>query len=261
MSKSLKWLVRIKYKTVGRLMQLEIILSTPGALAARLRGCYLEPYKMLYNLHAMGIKPKTILDIGANRGMFCRCAHYVFPVAAIYSFEPLKDCYEELCSLKKTIDKLECYNVALGEKDGETFMHKSGYDYSSSLLEMNELHKEAFPYSSSEQLEKVQIQTLDGILVGKVLERPVLMEIDVQGYERFVLEGGPQILQQTDYILCEMSFRSLYKEQALFEDVYKMLVSEGFRFVGHLGELRHPKTREVLQIDGLFITRAGSGRA
>jgi FkbM family methyltransferase len=201
----------------------------------------------------MGLRPNTILDIGANRGMFSKCAYYIFPDASIYAFEPLKDCYEELCDLKGTVIKLECYNIALGDKPSEVFIHRSIYDYSSSLLEMDDLHKQAFPYTAGERLEKVQIQTLDAVLAGKRIERPLLMKIDVQGYEKFVFEGASETLKQTDYIVCEMSFRSLYKGQALFDEVYRLLIDAGFQFRGHIGEVQHPESTEVLQIDGLFI--------
>lgn len=225
----------------------------PGACKARIVGCSLEMYKMIYPLYIMGIKPRTILDIGAYLGIFSKCANYIFPDAAIYAFEPLKDRYEELCGLKGEIDKLECYNVALAEKAGETFIHRSSRDYSSSLLEMDDLHKEAFPDTAGERLEKVQIQTLNKILAGKNLTKPILMKIDVQGYEKFVLDGADKVIEEVDYIICEMSFRTLYKGQPLFDAVYRQLNGFGFRFYGPLAERRHPKTSEVLQIDGLFI--------
>ena len=241
-------------KSIGqKLRKLEILLNTPGAFNARIAGCYFELYKMVHRLYAMGLRPNTILDIGANRGMFSKCAYYIFPDASIYAFEPLKDCYEELCDLKGTVIKLECYNIALGDKPSEVFIHRSIYDYSSSLLEMDDLHKQAFPYTAGERLEKVQIQTLDAVLAGKRIERPLLMKIDVQGYEKFVFEGASETLKQTDYIVCEMSFRSLYKGQALFDEVYRLLIDAGFQFRGHIGEVQHPESTEVLQIDGLFV--------
>lgn len=246
---------RFKQYMIEKLRKVLIVLESPNALGARRVGCYLELYSLVYRLHAHGLRPLTILDIGASRGMFSRCAHFVFPAAAIYAFEPLKDCYEELCSLKHRITKLDCYNVALAAEDGEAVMRRSSYDYSSSLLEMGDLHKEAFPYSAGERLEKVETCTLDSILDGKRIGRPILMKIDVQGYEKFVLLGARKTLECTDYVVCEMSFKPLYKGQALFDEVYHYLVKSGFHFSGQVGELRHPGTGQVLQIDGLFLRK------
>jgi len=244
---------RFKNYINGKLIKLQIILDTPGAFRARREGCYFELYRMVYRLYAMGYRPESILDIGANRGMFTKCAHHIFPNAAFYTFEPLKDCFEELCKLQRIIDKLECFNVAVGDKSFKTVIRRSNYDYSSSLLEMADLHKQAFPYTTGEQLEEIKVQTLDAILSGRNIKRPLLIKLDVQGYESFVLAGAVETLKKTDYILCEMSLRSLYKGQALFDDIYQEITRNGFKFSGQMGKVTHPQTTEVLQIDGLFV--------
>ena len=246
--------MQLRKLIIDRLDKLKTVLDTPGVLRARLSGCRgLDLITMLFRLKAMGINPKTILDIGAYRGIFSRCAHYTFPDAAIYAFEPLTDCFKELSTLKKKIRKFECYNVALGEKRGETSIHRSSFDGASSLLEMASVHKQAFPSSADEQLETVRIEMLDTVLDKKALVAPVLMKLDVQGYEKFVLQGAEKTIEQTDFIVCEMSFVPLYEGQALFDEMYRQISDAGFRFSGQLAELQHPETTEVLQIDGLFI--------
>ncbi len=245
--------INIKKYITSRLNKLEIIINTPGAYKARKSGCYLEFYAVVYNIFRRSIKPETIIDIGANRGMFVKCANCIFPEATIYAFEPLKEPYHELCKLKKKIPKLECYNIAIGEKSEEITIYKNNYDYSSSLLEMNDLHKNAFPYTAELTMEKVEVKTLDNVLSGKNLEKPILMKIDVQGYEKFVLNGSQETLKHVNYVICELSFFELYKGQALFNDVYNMFIEYGFNFFGQLGELRHPETDQTLQIDAFFI--------
>lgn len=185
--------------------------------------------------------------------MFTKTSHYVFPDSKIYAFEPLADCYEELTALKAMIPNLETYPIALSNRSGETFIHKSNYDYSSSLLDMEDLHKEAFPYTADSVMETIRMDSLDGLLSGKELERPVLMKIDVQGYEKFVLDGAVQTLKCCDVIICEMSLFALYKDQPLFHDIYMQLISAGFQYAGHIGELVNPKTSAILQVDGLFV--------
>lgn len=233
--------------------KIEIVLKTPGALHAWLKGCPLDLYRMMSRLRSMEIIPRTILDIGAYRGFFARTANNVFPEAFIYAFEPLKDYFEELYSLKTKLKKFECYNLALGERDGVTVIHRSSFGGSSSLLKMDKLHKTAFPATAEGQLEKVLIKTLDSVLMDKFLEKPILMKIDVQGYEKFVLNGAFETLKQVDFIICEMSLLQLYQDQELFDKLYKQITNYGFKFAGPLAELQHPVTKAVLQIDGLFI--------
>ncbi len=236
-----------------KIKKLQIMLEYPNAIKARKAGCYYELYSQVYRLNARGIKPATILDIGANRGMFSRCSNFIFPEAKIIAFEPLKDCFDELNILKNTIKKFETYNFAISDQKKETVFHRSSYDYSSSLLEMGDIHKDAFPYSAKEKSEVVQVDTLDNILSGKKLEEPILMKIDVQGNERAVLNGAIKTLEKTNYLLCELSFFHLYKGQALFDEVYDQITNMGFKFNGQLGGVSHPITKVDLQIDGLFL--------
>lgn len=87
----------------------------------------------------------TILDIGANTGQFCQMIHEVLPEAMIYSFEPLRDCYEQLVANMKDVPNFKAFNFALGYEDSETEIHRSEFSPSSSLLPMGKLHREAFP--------------------------------------------------------------------------------------------------------------------
>ena len=243
----------LKKSVARRLHQMQLVVDTPGALRARLSGCYFETYRMVYRLAAMGLNPNTVIDIGANRGMFTLCVHRLYPGADIFAFEPLRECYTELSLLQQRIPSLRCYQMALGMEGSEAVMHRNRYNYSSSLLEMEDLHREAFPYTEETEPENVKIQSLDEVLDGIDLREPVLMKIDVQGYEGAVLRGANRSLSKVDFILCEMSMRPLYRGQTLFGDIHQFLVDQGYRFAGHVGELQHPHTTEVLQIDGLFL--------
>jgi FkbM family methyltransferase len=243
----------IKKTIIRRLKQLVNILENPSSLKARLSGCYFEMYNMLYRIKSIGLSPKTIIDIGANRGMFSKTANYLFKDAKIIAYEPLKDCFKELKKLSSSISKFECYNYALGNKIEKAKINKSNYDYSSSILEMAELHKEAFPIVSKMEIEDIEITTLDKALYSRELEKPILIKIDVQGYEKFVIEGATEILKETEILICELSFYRLYNNQALFEEIYDRIKKLNFRFLGLLDELVHPQNNGTLQIDGLFI--------
>ena len=75
----------------------------------------------------------------------------------------------------------------------------------------------------------------------------------VRDYEEFVLNGAVETLKRTDYIICEMSFQPLYKEQALYDEMYQVICNAGFT-IGRL-ECTILQTSEVLQIDGLFVRK------
>lgn len=240
-------------RIIDKIRALLLMWETPGAYSARRAGCYLNIYSVLHRLRTMGVNPQTVIDIGANRGHYSRTVRYVFPDAAIYAFEPLKECFAELSVKSLSISKMKCYNVALGSSAGSSVIYQSEYDFSSSLLEMDNLHKEAFPHTAKSTSQKIQIMKLDDVLANEDLGQPILTKIDVQGFEASVIDGGQAILQKSKWLICEVSFMTLYKSQPLFDEMYKTIVGLGFEFVGQLGDVTHPVTKQMLQADCLFI--------
>jgi FkbM family methyltransferase len=243
----------IKKNIIKRLKQLANILENPSSLKARLSGCYFEIYNMLYRIKSLNIHPKTIIDIGANSGMFSKTANYLYKDSKIIAFEPLKECFTKLKKLSSTISTFECYNYAIGNKIEKSRIFKNPFDYSSSLLEMANLHKEAFHMPDKVEIEDIEVITLDKALHSRKLEKPILIKIDVQGYEKFVIDGASEILKETDILICELSFYNLYNNQVLFGEIYNQIIKLNFRFLGPIDELLHPQNNAVLQVDGLFI--------
>lgn len=199
------------------------------------------------------MKIETILDIGANTGQFAKSMHELFPKATLYSFEPLKDCYEELLVQFKNVPHFQAFNVALGDETGIVEMHRSEYSPSSSLLSMNELHKISFPYTKKEILQKVDLVCLDDMISCLKLRQPMLVKLDVQGYEDKVISGGKTVLAQADIVITELSVEQLYDGQPLFEEIYKIMTSMGFQYRGNYHQLCSPDDGRVLQVDGIFI--------
>ena len=198
------------------------------------------------------MKLETILDIGANTGQFAKSMHELFPEARLYSFEPLKDCYEELLVQFKNVPQFQAFNVALGDETGIVEMHRSEYSPSSSLLSMNDLHKTSFPYTKKEILQKVDLVCLDDIASPLELRKPMLVKLDVQGYEDKVISGGKSVIGQADIVITELSVEQLYDGQPLFDEIYKIMTSMGFQYRGNYDQLCSPDDGRVLQVDGIF---------
>lgn len=244
--------MNIKELIIRRTRQLLIMLTNKGALLARFKGCYFEFYEMLNKIKLMGIKPKVFIDVGANRGRFTRTVNYIFPDIKIIAFEPLKNCYQELIHLQESIPNLKCYNVALANDNGTSIIYHNNYDFSSSILKMTSVHKKAYPYTDKETKETINLAKMDDIIKLDDLEGQVFMKIDVQGYEKHVLEGAVKSLGKIDYILCELSFVNLYENQVLFDEIFQFLLQKDFRFLGPLSTNFNKETGLILQIDALF---------
>jgi FkbM family methyltransferase len=196
---------------------------------------------------------KTVIDIGAHAGEFARMINGMLPEAAIFSFEPLKDEFQQLQKSMHSAHGFKAFNCAIGNTNGTVEIHRSEYSQSSSLLRMANLHKEAFPESAGESLETVEVKILDEVLNGFELQPEILVKLDVQGYEDKVIEGAQNTISKSRAIIAEVSFRELYEGQALFDSIYQSLKNKGFVYMGNLYQLLNPLDGSPLQADALFV--------
>lgn len=196
---------------------------------------------------------KTVFDIGANTGQFAMMIHNVLPEASIYSFEPLKDRYEQLITTMQHVAKFRAFNYALGDEHSETEIHRSKFSPSSSLLPMADLHKQAFPYTKEKTVERIRVRRLDEISQDLDCSENILIKIDVQGFEDKVILGGKELLSKAKILIVETSFEILYETQPLFDAIYDMLKQMQFSYKGNLDQLQSPIDGRVLQSDSIFV--------
>lgn len=208
------------------------------------------------NVWLQNMDIKTVIDIGANIGQSAKLFHNIFPHSFIYSFEPLDDCFSKLQSNTKHINNFKAFKIALGDKKGTQKIYKNDYTPSSSLLKMDNLHKNIFPFTSHETIETVEIDTLDNIIAKLDLKTNILLKIDVQGYEDKVLIGSINVLKRIKVIIIECTFKELYEGQPSFSDIYDFLYKNGYIYAGTFGdEMRSPIDGTPLQADCIFINK------
>jgi FkbM family methyltransferase len=200
-------------------------------------------------------KFNTIIDVGANEGQYATKILCIFPLAKVHCFEPLPEVFEKLKFDFRKNENVTTYNFALGAAESEMTIYRNEYSPSSSLLEMLDLHKDNFSFARESKPTKIQVRTLDSFFDKNQIKSPLLLKVDVQGYELPVLEGGQSILSRADAVIIETSYYPLYKDQPLFEEIYEYLVSRGFRYVGNIDQLESPNDNSVLQADAVFVRK------
>ncbi len=191
----------------------------------------------------------TVLDVGASRGQFAVFARARFPGARIISFEPLPDAQDTAARVLAGLHG-ELHRVALGASAGETTLHVSAQDDSSSLLPIGPEQVRAFPGTQEARKVSVQVDVLSSYLTDD-LSRPCLLKIDVQGLELDVLRGAGDRLALVDEVFVEASFVPLYTGQALVGEVVAFLADRGLRLVDVIGVARRADG-VALQADFLF---------
>ncbi|HEY3964953.1 MAG TPA: FkbM family methyltransferase [Planctomycetaceae bacterium] len=209
-----------------------------------------EQIEHLRFLKSYGLR--SVLDIGANTGQFAALAREVLPDPKIYSFEPLASCYAELCEQIGRMQPAEAFHFALGDENGTAPMRRNEFTPSSSLLSMNRLHWEELPESERSTEEMISIRRLDDVLSERVLETPLFVKIDVQGFEDRVLRGGAATIRRAVAVVLEMSAVPLYDGQPLFDDLYPLLRDWGFAYRGNIDQFRSRRDGRILQFDALF---------
>jgi FkbM family methyltransferase len=137
------------------------------------------------------IETSNFVDVGSNYGYLSLKASKL--CNKVFGFEPQKLMYN---LSKKTINdnsitNIEIFNLALGDEEVETNLSK--IDYSGDGIHVGEV---SILYSTDIG-ETTKIVKLDNFLTDSV----DIIKIDVQGYEKYVLNGSREIINTYKPIL------------------------------------------------------------
>jgi FkbM family methyltransferase len=193
-----------------------------------------------------------VIDVGANVGQFSIAAKKVLGAVAVHAFEPVPTSYEQLVRNVGRLQGVTTHQVALGDRQGESTMFVNKLSHASSLLPLGTEHARAFPQAYEVGEVQVAVSTLDEVFLGEVLKGPLMLKLDVQGYEAKTLGGGAALLRDVDHVVVESSFRPLYEGEASFRDMVGLLEEHGFEFDHPLDWLLSADRSEIVQMDALF---------
>lgn len=175
---------------------------------------------------------RTVIDVGANRGQFALFARHLAPRSTIVCFEPLEAPRSVLTRLFRGDPAVIIEGSAMGNMTGRASMHVSRDDDSSSLLPPSQLQLRRFGAGAAETgLQQVAVTTLDSHF-QEAPDEPILLKLDVQGYELEVLQGGTRLLRSVATVVVECSFQPFYSGQPLFADVHDWLRVHEFELIG-----------------------------
>jgi FkbM family methyltransferase len=231
------------------------LLSRKGRRAlVRWKPFSLTAFKMLNVLAAAGLNPRTIVDGGANVGQFARAAVETFPDVRVIAFEPLPEVAEKLNANLSDCDRVDVRTAALGRTDGTASFNRNRYTPASSILRLRPDARASFPQVHEDEVLDVPVVRLDGAVGQDRLDPPLLLKLDLQGYELEALLGAEVTLQRTEHVLLETSFRAVYEDEPSFDEIHALLRTSGFRFLGPVDVLRDAEGR-IVQMDALFGRR------
>lgn len=214
---------------------------------------------LLVHLRENGFSPSAILDIGANAGEWSRVVASIFASSRILMFDGDPENEAVLHNTVREIGARSSYFLSLlgaEKKDAVTFYRpEAGTTGSSVLPEMTSFDKEAI---------KLRMDTLDSLTenAGNAgLGTPLLMKLDVQGFELEILKGGKKTLGASEVVITEASLLPYNEGAPLFADVVAFMDQEGFAVYDFCGQNRRESDYALFQTDVVFARRESGLRA
>ena len=173
------------------------------------------------------------MDIGSNIGSYTILASGAIRCRSI-AIEPIPSTYEHLknnISVNQMEERVEALNIGLGSKHS-TLLFTNTQDTVNHVA-----------VDGEKDTTEVSVQTLDGIL--KSCTCPLLIKIDVEGFETEVLLGGKNTLNNPDLkaVIIELNgsgARYGYKDA----DIHAMFITAGFRPYAY-----EPFTRQLTELN------------
>ena len=194
-----------------------------------------------------------VLDVGAAGGGYgCELRAFGYH-GTIVSFEPMRDAYDRLSAARAGDERWLAHRCALGAGPGSAEINVASNSDSSSLLPMAERHRAAAPSVGYVGTETIDVARLDDVAAAHLAthQRPFL-KLDTQGFEKQVLDGGPETLAQCVGLQVELSFVPLYDGGLLVDEAISLAYAAGFHLVG-LEAGFSDESGQVLQSDGVFF--------
>lgn len=148
-------------------------------------------------------KGDKVLDLGANIG-FTALIYLLFEASEVYAFEPIKELYKRIKSLKTS--KIKAFNLAISNYEGESEMflsttHNQGHSLNKLWPQQ---FKEVFVNHKS---QKVKVSTLDRMFPNDFFD---FIKIDVEGAEKEVIEGGEDFFKRNTNTIIQIE---IYEQQ------------------------------------------------
>lgn len=165
----------------------------------------------IFAFHAKRMGITRLLDIGSNSGQFATKIRRLGFDGIIYSIEPQRAAHEELRkNAVSDVRWIPLSRQAAGRRQGALDLNVSKNSWSSSFLPVHENHLRAAPDARAVAQERAFITRTADLLREPLMRKIDALKIDVQGYEREVLEGLRPCMDGIRLVLLEMSSVECY---------------------------------------------------
>ena len=203
----------------------------------------------LLNLKRLGVRPATVIDVGAAYGDFTRVCRSVFTEASYLLIEPLEEYGPGLEAFARSNPQTHVVRVAAGASEGEASIHVH-----SDLVGSSFFHE--FEGSDVDGFQRtVRTTSIDAMVSAAGLVGPFLLKVDVQGAERDVISGAMHTLGVADLVLLEVSLLGFFDGAPQASETVAFMDALGFVPYDLFGLSHRPLDGALAQVDVLFVSK------
>ena len=188
---------------------------------------------MAFVLHLLR-EGDQFLDVGANVGVYSILA--AGRGARVLAMEPVPDTYEQLLDnihLNRFATRIEVRNVGVGRESGELRFTTDNGPTDHVLA----------PDETAVHATTVTVDALDSLTIGW---QPIMMKIDVEGFEANVIAGAAQLLNAPSLQAVLIELNGLGARYGFSDDnIHNELMAAGFSPARY-----EPSTRRLLPLEG-----------
>lgn len=190
---------------------------------------------------------RTVLDVGANVGQSALAYARAFPDARILCFEPVATAHAELVRATARESRIRCFDLALGESEGETRIHVGADSRISSIPNRR----------PGDRPLEVRMSTLAAFCAAHDIARIDLLKVDTEGFDLAVLRGAEALLSSgaVRFIQVEAGPARRSGYFVAFDEFTEYLRGFGYELYGVYGQTPHWTGRKsLLCFDLVFIS-------
>jgi FkbM family methyltransferase len=197
----------------------------------RLGSLFLHKFRILGReeieiLRRFVTKGMTVVDIGANQGLYTLFLADLARSGNIFAFEPHPMLYQQLVAnlRENRIENVECHQTAISNSSGFLTLQLG-------RLNLGDNHLVAAEAKSSASGVQVPAATLDELFEGIKID---FLKIDVQGWEAAALAGGRTVLEKNRKLVLLFEFwpYGLRRAGADPQALLSYLIELGFSIYG-----------------------------
>jgi FkbM family methyltransferase len=229
-------------KTIEKMTGTHILRTMPRGV---------DPFYDLFH-YVPHLRMNVIFDIGANIGQSCRDYIEKAPESHIYCFEPVERTFSMLTKNFRDYEKIHSYKLAFGAVRGRGRMRLEGPS------EMFFLENPTVDSAGGENVEEIDIDTVDHFCAEINIGRINYFKVDTEGGDLDVLLGAKDMLQGQfiDVVEVEAGMNPRNQRHVRFEILKSFLESNSYFLFGIYQQIHEWPSEEpqLRRVNATFIS-------